>query len=116
MIVGGFIESLVKELFKWEPLMDNAPTAEALAVLDQLPDAMRERYARVVPIPKRPRYSASKQLVSALTDQYFHIRKAAIESLFAIYADRKFYQPGMAPAKLKAKQKEWSRYIRDKQK
>ena len=36
--------------------------------------------------------------------------------IHAIYADRKFYQPGFTPAKLKAKQKEWSRYIRDKQK
>ena len=109
-------EFLLKEVFKWEPLLKVDPSPEALAILNQLPEAMRERYARVVPIPKRNRYAASKQLVLALNDDYIHFRKAAIESLFAIYADRKFYQPEMAPSKRKAKQKEWSRYIRDKSK
>ena len=109
-------EMLVKELFEWEPILKVDPTPEALAILNQLPDAMRERYARVVPIPKRTRYAASKQLVLALNNDFIHIRTAAIESLFAIYADRKFYQPTMTASKRKAKQKEWNRYIRDKSK
>ena len=107
-------EMVVKELFKWDPLMTTAPEDSALKVLEQLDDAMRERFARVVPIPKEERYQASEELVKALTHQYFHIRKAAIDALFAIYADRKFYQPEMTAAKRKAKQKEWKKYIASK--
>ena len=109
-------EIVVKEVIKWEPLQRSAPTEESLAVLAQLDDAMRERFALVVPIPKRERYAASKQLVKALTHQYFHIRKAAIESLKAIYGDARFYQPEMSPAKRKQKQKEWQKYIESKRK
>jgi hypothetical protein len=80
-------------------------------VLLKLPHALKERYAKVVPIPKSARHKASVPLVKALTHKNFYVREAAIESLKAIYGRTLLYKPDATAGARKTKQAKWRKEI-----
>ncbi|MHC4225443.1 MAG: hypothetical protein ACYSUN_15745 [Planctomycetota bacterium] len=107
-------EWMVKEVLeKWDvwKLPAEQTPQEARDVLVKLPHALKERYAKVVPIPKTARHKASLPLVKALTHKNFYVREAAIESLKAIYGRTLLYKPDATPGARKAKQAKWRKEI-----
>ena len=107
-------ELVARELFeKWAklPKKEGDADAEVKRILALVPQAMKVRYANVVPIPKNNRYQASKVLVAALLHKNFHVRKAAIDSLVAIYGRSLLYKPDASSGQRKARQKKWKREI-----
>jgi len=107
-------ERVAEELFeKWSelPKKEGDASPEVKRVLSLVPQAMKVRYANVVPIPKNNRYQASKVLVAALVHKNFHVRKAAIDALVAIYGRSLLYKPDASPNQRKARQKKWKREI-----
>ncbi|MHC4959520.1 MAG: hypothetical protein ACYTGN_14230 [Planctomycetota bacterium] len=82
--------------------------AEILALL---PGALGKRY-KAPPIPKKERFAASKVLVKLLTAKQDTIRKAAIDSLFAIYDKSLLYKHDLPPAARRERQSKWSNEIK----
>ena len=93
---------------RWEavqrPLAET--TSEQRRILGLLPGAVRGRYGGT-PIPKEPRFEASRALVAALMSRHDTIRKAALEALDGIYGRTLMYRHD-APAEHRAeKHKRW---------
>ena len=103
-------EMLVKEILKWPAIQNMSPTPDALRILAMLPPALKTRYV-VVPTPKTPRYLASKPLVKQLDSPHFHIRKAAIDCLKAMYSQSGLYKPDADRAQRRKRIREWKRRI-----
>ena len=102
---------VVKACLQWADVEQPQPTAPGQRVLDLLPTILRERYA--VAVDRRERREASNLLVEALDHEFLPIRRAAIESLKAIYGVPSGfgYDPSFA-AKDRAKPiKEWKRHV-----
>lgn len=107
-------ESLIDELFnKWPEARKDEDefTPQTIAILGLLPGALRERYYSVVPIPKLPRYKASRLLVKELGSKNVHLRRAAISCLEAIYGFTLMYDPEATPSRREAIRKKWQKEI-----
>jgi hypothetical protein len=87
-----------------QPMAQVAPADAAILAL--LPGALAKRY-KAPPIPKKERYDASKVLVKLLTANHDTIRKAAIDSLFAIYDKSLLYKHDLPKAARRERQAKW---------
>jgi hypothetical protein len=104
------VREVIENWDGWQRPEEETPE-EAIRISKMLPHALRERYARVILIPKEDRYRASVPLVKALTHKNFHVREAAIECLKSIYGRTLLYRPHASPSARKQKQKKWKREI-----
>ena len=75
-----------------------------------LAPALKKRYV-VLPTPKMPRYLSSKPLMKPLDSPHFHIRKAAIDCLKAMYSQSGLYKPDADRAQRRKRIREWKRRI-----
>ena len=100
---------VVETLLRWKAVQSAAPTEEAKRALGLLPEALGTRYSRYLKskVLRRERYHASKLLVDALTHQYFHVRKTAIDSLKAMHGLDRGYDPNATEAQRKRAQWNW---------
>jgi len=106
-------EFVVRELFRWDRMRDHGAPGEVTRVaLNDLPRVMRVRFRDAIPIPKRERAKAALEICDYLNDEHFHIRKAAIDAIAAIYNETKGYTPDMSPRDRRAKEKEIRDMIR----
>ena len=104
-------ETLVKEIFeKWPAIQRKDPSPDALRILAMLAPALKKRYV-VVPTPKMPRYLSSKPLMKPLDSPHFHIRKAAIDCLKAMYSQSGLYKPGADRARRRKIMHQWKKRI-----
>jgi len=106
-------EFVVRELFRWDRMREHdAPPEITQIVLVDLPRVMREKFRDVVPIPKTERFKAAMEIADYLNDEFFHIRKAAIDAIVAIYNESKAYDPTMSPRDRRKKEQEIKDMIR----
>jgi len=106
-------EVVVRELFRWDRMREHDAAQEVTQIIQvDLPRVMREKFREVVPIPKTERYKAAMELADYLNDEFFHIRKAAIDSIVAIYTESKGYDPAMSARDRRKKEQEIKDMIR----
>lgn len=107
---------LVKQVLKeWPAVQAEKPTEAVQKALKGFARALEERFAKGVDIDKRARRKAAKPLVDALTDDRFHIREAAIESLKKMYRNTGLmYQPDAHPNDRLKRQRDWEKHIKRK--
>lgn len=103
---------VVETLLHWDAAEHDDPAPETLRILALLPEALKQRYALVMPIPKEQRYRASGPLVDALNSRYRHLRVTALACLEALYGTRLGYHPDLPVAERKKKLLEWTKRIR----
>lgn len=88
-------------------------TADETRILELLASALGQRFGKAAPppIPKKPRYNASKVLLKALKSRHDTIRKAGIDALHAIYDQRLLYRYDASSGARREKIARWSREI-----
>ena len=80
---------------------------------DRDPDSSARGGHGGIEVNKKERYDASKVLVDALTSEYLHIRRTAIECLKKIYRNEgRFYRADAHKKDRADKQKKWRTFIR----
>ena len=104
-------KSVVTACFEWADVQEPQPTERGQRVLDLLPTVLRERYE--VAVDRKERREVSNLLVKALDDELLHVRRAAIDSLKAIYGvpGGFKYDPTMASRERAGPIKEWKKYV-----
>lgn len=105
---------VVKEIFeKWKEFQSPTPGQETIDVTERLKKALQARLVNVKEIDKNERYRASVPLVDALDHKLYHVRKAAIDCLSAVYATELFYKPDpdVTPQQRKQWKQSWEKHI-----
>ena len=106
---------VVETVFAWKAMhtAELAPAAQSAAKL--LPGALRNCYGDIASrsrTRRRERQRAGKALVAGLMDKHLHVRAVAIESLFAVYGERRGYRADAPEAERKRIHKAWAKAIR----
>lgn len=103
---------VVRTILKWENVQNEKPSDAGKRALSLLPDALRQRYAAVIDVP-RDRASVAKLLLEGLDSEYTPIRTASIASIMAIYRtmDPKMYEPTMNKKERAEAIKKWQKHV-----